>query len=69
MGTWIRCNKCGGKVRKLKVMEAESPSMEEAVAQTLMGIECKRVYALQCIDEKCGEIVMMRVNRKKAKVR
>jgi hypothetical protein len=65
MGVWLSCRKCGGRVRRLKVMDVqeEAPSSEERVARSLMGIVSTKRMALQCIEERCGHVQTVRVNR------
>jgi len=62
MGRWIgKCGKCGGTCTKLKVMEPEELTKEEAVARSMMGIVSVRKMALQC--KECGHIQIVRINR------
>lgn len=58
----MRCQVCGGKADRLKVMEIseESYSPEERAARSLIGILDTKKLALRC--QECGKVSVVNVN-------
>jgi len=61
MGRWTGKCKCGGVRTKLKIMEPEDPTPEEAMARSMMGIVSVKKMALRCGE--CGDIQIVTINR------